>query len=107
MAVQKEATIDRFRGLSTDEKPGLSRTGEGDERKLVLPRVGSTFTETDTGKRYVWTGSWPWIRQEQTIEPLLEQLIELNQRTLDVLAATHAGHEDHLWERDVEIEHVA
>ncbi|NQT41294.1 MAG: hypothetical protein HQ581_27650 [Planctomycetes bacterium] len=99
MAYTSEGAITRFRGLSTDTKPGHDRAAVGEP--LQLPRVGSTFTETDTGARYIWTGSWPWVRQDQTIEPLLAQLIDLNQQILAQLAATHRGHEEHLWEEEV------
>lgn len=104
MAVQLEATIKRFRGLSSDTKPGRDRDAIGEA--LQRPPVGSTFTEIDTGNRYVWTGSWPWVRSEQAIEPLLTRLIDLTAENLEVLRATHRGHEEHLWEHEVEIEAV-
>ena len=88
MAVQLEHAHVRYSGLSTDEKPGRNEP----------VAVGSVFVETDTGKRYVWQGSWPWVRQEQTIEDLLERLIEVNSQMLEVLSATQRGHEEYLWE---------
>ncbi len=102
MAVRLEATNKRFRGLSTDEKPGRFPLEPGDPVGEIP--VGSIFTEEDTGSRYTWIGSWPWVRQEQTIEPLLAEVIEGNKRILALLAATHRGHEEHLWERDVPID---
>jgi len=93
--VQLEAHTVRYRGLSTDLKPGHSREPEGGP--IQRPPVGSVFTETDTGKRYIWTGSWPWVRQEQTVEALLVELIETNLRILEVLAATQRGHEEYAW----------
>ena len=36
--------------------------------------------------------------QEQTIEELLERLIEVNTQTLEVVAAIQRGHEEYLWE---------
>ncbi|HUX15241.1 MAG TPA: hypothetical protein VMW52_02145 [Phycisphaerae bacterium] len=95
MAVQLEAHTLRWRGLSTDRKPGVYREPEGGE--IQRPPVGSVFTEIDTGKRYVWTGSGAWERQEQTVEALLERLIETNLQILKRLAATQRGHEEYLW----------
>ena len=87
MAVQLETTIQRFRGLSTDEKP-------------IGPRpVGATFTEIDTGARYVWTGE-EWLRQEQTIEGFLAELIDGNALILAELATIRRGHEEYLWEAE-------
>ena len=102
MAVQLETTTQRFRGLSTDVKPGHDTDNVGD--KLQTPPVGSVFVETDTGARYVWTGSWPWTRQEQTIEEYLGELIDVNRQILDTLATTQRGHEEYLWENEVDPE---
>ena len=96
MATQLEQHADRYRGLSTDEKPGRSRAEVGGTFQPVA--VGPVFTETDTGKRFVWNGSWPWVRQEQTIEELFERLISVNTQILEVLVATQRGHEEYLWE---------
>jgi len=95
MAVQLEAHTLRWRGLSTDRKPGVYREREGGE--IQRPPVGSVFTEIDTGRRYVWTASGAWERQEQTVEALLERLIETNLRILETLAATQRGHEEYAW----------
>lgn len=97
MAVTQEHAIKRLRGLSTDTKPGRA------EMATPLP-VGSVFTEIDTGKRFVWSGSWPWVRHEQTIEGVIADLIDVNERILARLDATHRGHEEHTWEEDVELE---
>ena len=94
MSVQLERSVKRFRGLSTDLKPGRDKTEPNED---VFPTVGSIFVETDTGKRYVWRGSWPWVRQEQTIEDNLERLIEVNSQILATLAATQRGHEEYSW----------
>ena len=99
MAVTLETSIQRFRGLSTDEKPGRTR-GTADGPINQIP-VGSVFVETDTGARYVWRGSWPWVRQEQTIEPLLERLIDVQTQVLETLRATQRGHVEWLWEKPV------
>ena len=98
MAVQLEQHAVRYRGLSTDLKPGHSAAEVGGEFQKVA--VGSVFTETDTGMRYVWLGSWPWVRQEQTIESLLERLIDVNAQILEVLSATQRGHEEYLWNEE-------
>jgi len=100
MGVQLETNTKRFRGLSTDTKPG--RDAEAIGQLIQRPPVGSVFTETDTGERYIWNGTWPWVRQEQTVETMLEELIEVNQQILARLDATHRGHEEYLWEEDVE-----
>ncbi len=102
MTVQLETNIKRFRGLSTDVKPGHDRDAIGEQ--LQTPPVGSVFTETDTGRRFIWRGSWPWIRQEQTIEGILERLIEVNTQILKMLSASHRGHEEYLWGNEVEPE---
>ena len=102
MAVQLETSIKRFRGLSTDTKPGHDCDEIGNA--LQTPPVGSVFVETDTGARFVWTGSWPWTRQEQTIEATLATLIEVNRQMLDMLGAIKRGHEKYLWEEEVELE---
>lgn len=104
MAIQLETSIKRFRGLSTDLKPGHDRGGRAITEPVQTIPSGSVFTETDTGKRFIWRGSWPWVRQEQTIEGLLEQLIEVNVQMLKRLSATHRGHEEYLWGNEVEPE---
>lgn len=95
MAVQLEATIKRFRGLSTDIKPGSVSEDGGPVQR---PPVGSEFIERDTGRRFRWSLSGAWERQEQTIEPLLTELIDTNRQILEMLAATQRGHIEHLWE---------
>lgn len=45
MTVQKVSTIQKWQGLSGDTKP-------------TSAPVGSMFYETDTGKEFVWNGSW-------------------------------------------------
>lgn len=97
MAVQLEQHANRYRGLSTDEKPGRAREEDGTFQPVP---IGSVFTETDTGRRYIWNGTWPWVRQEQTIESLLERLIDVNAQILEVLSATQRGHEEYLWNEE-------
>ena len=46
MAIRLIATIQRWEGLSIDDKPQSSDTKEG-----------STFHETDTGKKFIWLNS--------------------------------------------------
>ena len=100
MAVQLENTTKRFRGLSTDRKPGCDADVIGEPLQRIP--AGSVFTEIDTGRRYLWPGSWPWVLQEQTVEVLLRDLIEVNERMLDVLEKTKFGHEAYLWGETVE-----
>jgi len=103
MAIQLEAgSLKRFRGLSTDIKPGHDAHGIGELQQT--PPTGSVFVESDTGDRYVWTGSWPWVRQEQTIEAYLERLIEVNSQILSELNAIRRGHQEHSWGEEVEPE---
>jgi len=102
MAVQLETNTSRYRGLSTDIKPGRDANAIGE--LLQTPPVGSIFTESDTGERYIWTGSWPWTRQEQTIEDYLERLIDVNSRVLSELSAIRRGHQEYLWNEDVDPE---
>lgn len=106
MSVSLESghSIKRFRGLSSDEKPGRVPIDIGDPIG-ELPD-GSVFTEMDTGERYVWVGSWPWIRQEQTIETLFADLMNVNEKILAYVKATHEGNELHLWCEDVEVDPV-
>ena len=86
----------RYRELSTDEKPGRKANVIGD--LLQTPPVGSVFTETDTGARYIWQGDWPWVRQEQTVETLLFELTETSRAVLAELQAIRRGHEEFAWE---------
>ena len=103
MAIQLETgSIKRYRGLSTDVKPG--RRSETDTEAVQLPPIGSIFTESDTGARYVWTGPWQWLRQEQTVEGLLERLIDVNSHVLSELSAIRRGHEEYSWGEEVEPE---
>ena len=97
MSVRLETgALKRYRGLSTDEKPGRVANAIGD--KLQTPPVGSVFTETDTGARYIWQGDWPWVRQEQTVEALLCELIETTQAVQTELQAIRRGQEEYVWE---------
>ena len=86
MAVELDTgAISRFRGLSTDDKPRFT-----DEDRNPL-RVGSRFEEIDTGHRYVWGGSWPWVRVTQTIDTAFQ---EQNELLRDILEAVKANHYD-------------
>lgn len=104
MAVTLESGtgIKRFRGLSTDAKPQPGTLVDGETLGDI--KVGSIFTELDTGERYVWGGTWPWVRQEQSIEVLFANLMDVNERILAYLRATHKGNELHLWGEDVEVD---
>jgi len=95
MAIRLETSINRYRGLSTDAKPGRDAEDAGG---LQTPPVGSVFTETDTGARFIWPGSWPWVRQKQTIEAYLALLIDTNAQILETLNAIYRGHAQYLWE---------
>ncbi len=87
MAVELDAgAISRFRGLSSDTKPTYA-----DAAYLRPLRVGSRFEEVDTGHRYVWGGSWPWVRQTQTIDTAFQ---EQNELLRDILEAVKANRYD-------------
>ena len=77
--------IQHFRGFSHDVKPGLFSEQQdglgGIEILEVTIKAGSTFTERDTGRKYIWDGQ-AWIQQEQTIEVFIQ---ELQQTMLEVL----------------------
>ena len=91
MAVQLEANTKRLRGLSMDAKPTTDTPN------------GSVFTELDTGSRFIWDGT-SWDRQEQAIEPLFEAIIFTNQQILAELETIRRGHEEYLWEHEVDPE---
>ena len=95
-------TPHRYRGLSTDEKPGRSASETGG--KVPSIPMGSEFVETDTQNKYEWHGAW--VSNGKTLEGILADLAGLAQRTLDLAVATHRGHEKHLWEENVTVDHV-
>jgi len=95
MAVSIEHATRRFRGLSTDAKPGLERDSGHPDRE---PPVGSVFTEIDTGRRFIYTRSGDWQRQEQTVETLLSTLIDVNESILAQLESTHRGLSEYQWD---------
>ena len=99
MAVTLETNGKRYRGLSTDQKPGVFPDIAG--QALQVPPEGSTFKEIDTGRLYVWQ-SGEWKLQPQTLEALLEESIELQRAILATFQATQRGHELYLWEEQVE-----
>jgi hypothetical protein len=94
MAVTLENTIERFRGLSTDTKPGLFPETVGGTAQR--PREGSVFHEIDTGRRFIYHAGG-WVKQPQTIEALLVETIDLQVQILAALRATHRGHELYQW----------
>ena len=95
-------TPHEYEGLSTDEKPGRSPIATG-EAVAKIP-VNSKFRATDTGERWLWPGSWPWVRDESPLDAAINRLADVTQNAVNILAATHKGHEKHLWEDTVEIE---
>ena len=99
MAVKLETSIKRFRGLSTDQKPGVFQDAIGETTQT--PPEGSTFTEIDTGRRYIFFNG-AWQLQPQTLETLLVESIDLQRQIRDLLLRTHAGHERYLWEEHVD-----
>ena len=85
-------------GLSSDTKPTVASPTAG----LPTPTASSTFTETDTGKKYVTGDGTNWI-----IEPLIQSMSALKD-ALDTMSAAlenvdletqkiRSGHELHTW----------
>ena len=106
--------VNRFHGLSTEPKPGsmeAQRAGEalGDAAIAtegnVKPLLDSIFVETDTGDRYIWDGEI-WVRHNQTIEFLLEQLIEGNARIAEHLEVLVAGQKEYLSQLGIELDEL-
>ena len=91
-----------YHGLSTDEKPGYSPSETGG--KVPSIPMGSEFIETDTQNKFEWHGAW--VSNGKTLEGILADLSALTQRTLDLAVATHRGHEKHLWQENVAVEHI-
>ena len=59
---REDRSISRYRGLSTDEKPGRTieeSAPDGVSLRQEDIHEGSVFTEVDTGERYIWRGQWP------------------------------------------------
>lgn len=96
-----ETTVKRYRGLSTDARPGLAPDAAGEV--LQKPPQGSTFTALDTGQRWIFYGS-EWVVQRQTLDTLLVEIIDRLASIEAVLRATHAGNEAHVWGESVTIE---
>ena len=99
MPVALVSNIKRFEGFSSDIKPGIERQrdDEGTPTPLQIPPVGSTFLECDTGKRFVWMGSWPWVSLGGlATEAAMAELIETNQEMTEQLAQLIIGLGEHL-----------
>ena len=102
VTLESGSGIKRFRGLSSDEKPGRVPF-EIDDPIGELP-PGSVFTEIDTGERYIWGGTWPWVRQEQTIEAQFAELSGLMAEAvsaLRIIQAATATVANAAWEADI------
>jgi len=85
MAVKLEGTISRYIGLSTDDKPGKGKVGEGLEIIEQEIRAGSSFLETDTGRIWRYDGQdWqfhiPEDAQLHLLELIYGQLHTINER---------------------------
>ncbi len=93
MTVTREGTITRFRGLSTDEKPGRTieeAAPDGISLRQDDIHEGSVFTEVDTGHRYIWRGQ-SWVRQEQTIDAQFAELGEIMREAVTALRTIQAA----------------
>lgn len=98
MALSLETNGKRYRGLSTDTKPEVL-AATATEPARTIPE-GSVLNEIDTGRRYVFNGG-QWILQPRTLETLMEEMIALQQETLQVLRSTHRGNELFVWNEEV------
>lgn len=100
MAVfEKAAGARRLYSHSSEEKP-TSSSGIGH-----VP-TGSMLTHTDTGDRFIYNADekvWHTFIGTEDVVEVLEVNQGLLQEIRDILAATHHGHEEHLWEEEVEI----
>lgn len=76
--VQLQATIKRFRGRSSDDKP------------VTDVPVGSTFRETDTDTLWVWTG-YEWVLAEIETERTVNETRIQQQQILEELKAIRLG----------------
>ncbi len=93
MTVTREGTIFRFRGLSTDEKPGRTieeAAPDGISLRQENIHEGSVFTEVNTGHRYIWRGQ-SWVRQEQTIDAQFAELSGLMTEAVTALRVIQAA----------------
>ena len=87
MAVKKEATIARFIGLSTDEKPVWDTEDADTRRKLP---AGSSFLEKDTGEIWRFDGQdwWPPAGAGESAasvsSTIVSELADLKDYLLDV-----------------------
>lgn len=90
-AARLEGTIQRWIGLSTEQKPGPSVAAHTDSTgKLVAFRAavppGSSFLETDTGRIARYDGDqWVYQVPEEEVALKLEALIELQRQTNETL----------------------
>ncbi len=73
MAVYLESgtSISRWRGLSSDPKPQFA---DVDDSTPI--REMSVFRELDTGRQFIWTDDQGWVRQNQSVETLLMDVVE-------------------------------
>ena len=65
MTVQLLSSIQRWIGLDSDTKPTSSQ----------IDYVGSTFYETNTGKGWIWDGTY-WVEDLTFIYAMIEALKE-------------------------------
>ncbi len=92
MELESGQSIQRWRGLSSEEKPGRAiDILDGDNETPAFVPTGSVFTELDTGHRYIWRGQWPWERQEQTIDAQFEELSGLMREAVTALKVIQAA----------------
>ncbi len=90
---REDRSITRYRGLSTDEKPGRvieEAAPDGIAIREDSFNEGSVFTEIDTGHRYIWRGQ-SWMRQEQTIDAQFAELSGLMTEAVSVLRVIQAA----------------
>ena len=88
MELESGQSIQRWRGLSSEEKPGraIDTLDEDNAYPLPIP-VGSVLTEIDTGQKFYWDGGWPWKIQAQTIDEMFFELMQVNLQMLQEMRA--------------------
>ena len=86
MELESGQSIQRWRGFSTEEKPGRAiDILDGDNEYPQPIPTGSVLTEIDTGNKFYWDGGWPWKLQAQTIDEMFFDLVQLNLQMLQVM----------------------
>ena len=84
MAPKLEGSIHRYIGLSTDAKPVVGQTIEGNDVTSQDIPAGSSFMETDTGRIFRYDGAdWQVFiaedAQQQVLEMIYAELVTIRE----------------------------